>query len=136
MSKKANVPLIIENYPPDYDGYKFISVIKYNDVNTLNIIDNIKNKSIHTYVLDLCRAENVEEDLIIRITEKWYNTKKYDYPLSIEFSKLGLSHIANKILRVYPIDYVTRIIGYVSQFPMSGTKEIRRKRRKSININK
>ncbi len=136
MTKKVSVPLIIENYPPDYNGYKFISVIKYNDINTLNIIDNVKNKNIHTYVLDLCKAENVEEDFLIKVAENWYNTNRDEYPLSIEFSKLGVSSIVNKILRVYPIDYVTRIIGYVSQFPMSGTKEIRRKRRKNINNNK
>jgi len=136
MTKKVSVPLIIENYPPDYNGYKFISVIKYNDINTLNIIDNVKNKNIHTYVLDLCKAENVEEDFLIKVAENWYNTNRDEYPLSIEFSKLGVSSIVNKILRVYPIDYVTRIIGYVSQFPMSGAKEIRRKRRKNINNNK
>lgn len=129
MSTKKNVvPLVIESYPPDYDGYQFISLIRYNDENTLNIIDNIKNKSIHSYVLDLCKPENVDEEVIIQISDNWYRTNRHNYPLSIEFSKLGMSDISNKILRVYPIDFITRIIGYVSEFPMTGTKDTRRKR--------
>lgn len=136
MSAKNLVPLIVESYPPEYTGYKFISLIRYNDSDTLNIIDNIKNKSVHAYVLDLCKPENVDEDLIIRISNEWYDNHRNSYPLSVEFSRLGLSDASNKILRIYPIDFVTRIIGHVSEFPMSGSKDIRRKRKTKTKVDK
>lgn len=136
MSIKNNIPLIIENFPPDYVGYKFISLIRYNDTDTLNVIDNIKNKSVHAYVLDLCKPENVDEELIISVSKQWYTHHKNDYPLSIEFSRLGLSPVSNKIMRIYPIDFITRIIGHVSEFPMSGAKDTKRKRKIKSKIDK
>lgn len=133
MRRAANtVPLIIEPHPETYTGYKFITLIRYNDQNTINVIDNIMNKSIHTYVLDMCGPAEVDEVKFIDLTLNWYNSGNYkNYPLSVEFSRLGWSSTANRILRVFPVDYITRIIGPVNEFPMSGYSRCRKRKKRS-----
>lgn len=128
-----NVPLIVEPHPETYTGYKFITMIRYNDENTINIIDNIINKNIHTYVLDLCGPAEVDENHFIDIALNWHSSGNHrNYPLSVEFSRLGWSSQANKILRVFPIDYVTRIIGPLNEFPMNGYSRCRKRKKRSI----
>lgn len=135
MRKSANsVPLIIEPHPKTWNGYKFLTVIRYNDENTVNVVDNVINKNIHTYVLDLCGPSNVDETTFIEIALNWYdsgNCKKH--PLSIEFSRVGWSSNANKILRVFPVDYITRIVGPVAEFPMSGYRSCRKRKKRTPN---
>ena len=127
-----SVPLIIEPHPATYDGYKFITLIRYNDENSINVVDNIINKQIHTYVLDLCGPEDVNEHDFIEIASDWYNTGLYrKYPLSIEMSRLGFSDTSNKILRVFPVDYITRIIGPIIEYPMSGYTKCRKRKKRS-----
>ncbi len=128
-----SVPLIVEPHPSDYNGYRFITLIRYNDDNTLNIVDNIINKQIHTYVLDLCGPEEVNEQEFIKIASQWYSADNYkQYPLSVEFSRIGYSHISNKILRVFPVDYITRIIGPITEYPMSGYEKCRKRKKRSL----
>lgn len=133
MRRSSNtVPLIIEPHPSDYTGYKFITMIRYNDTNTINVVDNIVNKSIYTYVLDLCGPSDVDENIFIEIARDWYYSDNFKkHPLSVEFSRLSWSDQANKILRVFPIDYVTRIIGPVHEFPMSGYSRCRKRKKKN-----
>lgn len=127
-----SVPLIIEPHPENYEGYKFITLIRYNDDNTINVVDNIINKQIHTYVLDLCGPEEVNEQEFIEIALNWYSRDLYKtYPLSVEMSRLGYSAKANRILRVFPVDYITRIIGPVVEYPMSGYSRCRKRKKRS-----
>lgn len=126
-----NVPLIVEPYPENYDGYEFITLIRYNDGNTINVVDNIVNKSIHTYVLDLCGPEAINEQDFIEIALNWHARELYKhFPLSIEMSRVGFSEASNKILRVFPVDYITRIIGPINEYPMSGYTKCRRRKRR------
>lgn len=127
-----NFPLTIESYPDDYDGYEFITLIRYNDENFLNIVDNVINNSIITYVLDLCPQHNVNEEAIINIAYEWYTTNRNEYPISIEFNKRGMSIEASKILKCFPIDYVSRVIGPLPEYKMKGVYKIRRRKRKVI----
>lgn len=134
MRKPYNVvPLIIEPHPPNYTGYKFITMIYYNDDSTINVIDNIIDKHIHSYVLDLCGPTDVDETKFIDLVINWYSSENYKkHPLSIEFSRASWSSEANKILRVFPIDYVTRIIGPINKFPMSGYTKCRKRKKRVV----
>lgn len=127
-----NVPLIVEPHTQDYSGYNFITLIRYNDTDTLNVVDNIIGKNIHTYVLDFCGPEEVNEQEFVNIAFNWYYSESFKrYPLSVEFSRVGYSHVANKILRVFPMDYITRIIGPVNEYPMSGYTKCRKRKKRS-----
>lgn len=125
-------PLIVENYPENYDGYEFITLIRYNDENLLNIVDNVVNNNIITYVLDMCAPNNINEEAIIDIAYNWFYNHKNDYPISIEFSKKGLAYETSKILRCFPIDYVARVIGPLPNYKMTGVYKIRKRKKKSI----
>jgi len=107
-------------------------LIRYNDGNTINVVDNIINKNIHTYVLDLCGPEEVNEQDFIEVTLNWYASGAYKlYPLSVEMSRVGYAQTSNKILRVFPLDYITRIIGPVMEYPMSGYTKCRKRKKRS-----
>ena len=130
ISKKY--PLIVEAHPEDYNGYDFITLIRYNDANYLTIVDNTDKKFISCYVLDLCKTTNISEEKIIDITQNWYDVSKDSYPISIEFSKLGLTAEMSKILRSFSIDFVTRVIGPLPHFSMKGVEKIRKRKRKTV----
>jgi hypothetical protein len=129
------LPLIVEEHPENYDGYPFITLIQYRDQHLLGIIDNTTDKMIKAYILDLCGPTRVNEEQVINIAAAWYSTSKDRYPLSFEFSKLGLAEDVKDIYKSYSIGFVTRIIGPLPRFEMGEVKSIKRRRRKPISTN-
>lgn len=133
MKKISNkYPLIVEAHPEYYDGYDFITLIRYNDVNYLTIIDNTDDKFINCYVLDLCATVKISEDEIIDVAHEWYRDSAEVYPISIEFSKRGMTGSVSKIQRSFSIDFVTRVIGPLPQFSMKGVTKVRKRKRKPL----
>ena len=133
MSKKF--PLVVEPHPVDYKGYEFITLVRYNDDTFLSIIDNVSKKYIFGYVIDMCSPEQFEEESLIEIAYEWHSTNGNRYPISIEFSKRGLLEKAQTILRAFPLDYVTRVIGPLPHFNMVGPTKVRKRKRKEISKN-
>lgn len=133
--KRTSVPLIIEKHPKNYKGYPFITLIQYRKQHVLSIIDNCDDETIKAFVLDLCGPENVNEESIISVATNWYSTNKEKYPISFEFSKLGMTNQAGKIYRSFNVEFITRVIGPVPKFPMEDIKSIKRRRRKPIPPN-
>jgi hypothetical protein len=125
-------PLIVEDHPDDYDGYGFITLIRYNEINHLTIVDNSNKKFINCYVLDLCKTVGLEEEKVIEIAQNWYRESKDDYPISIEFSKLGVTEQLSPILRSFSLEFVTRVIGPFPHFSMKGTIKVRKRKRKPL----
>lgn len=137
MKRKKMLPLIIEPYPENYDSFRFISLIKYIDSVTLNIIDNIVDDNLYTYVLDLCVAENVDQSRVLSIANSWYENGLYkNYPISVEFSRLGVTTETNRILKIYNVDYISRIIGMANKYPLFSQNTLKKKRKILTNINK
>lgn len=124
-------PITVEPHPEDYNGYPFITLIKFNQTPNITIVDNLHKKYLDAYCLDLCSSRNVNERTILKVANYWYHTNRNNYPISIEFSKRGLMDESSKILKSYPIEYITRIIGPVMYFNMAGTPKIRKRKRKS-----
>lgn len=132
---RANaVPLIIEDHPDNYNGYPFITLIQYRNQHVLAVVDNMTPKKIKAYVLDLCGPTTVDEEEIINVASEWYEFDYERHPISIEFSKRGLSNYASKIYREFNVDFVTRIIGPVPRFDMSTIHSIKRRRRKVVPL--
>lgn len=125
-------PLIAESHPEDYNGYEFITLIRFNDENYLSVVDNIVNNQIVAYVLDYCGPSNINEEHFIEVVDGWYTTKREKYPISIEFSRLGLSEYMAKILRCLPLDYVSRVIGPLPTFNMGGAFKVKKRKKKNI----
>lgn len=125
-------PLIVEAHPEDYDGYPFITLIRYNDENHLTIVDNMDKKFIDCYVLDLCKNSNINEQEFIEFAQLWHENYSSQYPLSIEISKNGLTSKYSTILKSFSIDYISRVIGPLPFFKMKGVEKVRKRKRKPI----
>lgn len=126
------IPLIREDHPDDYTGYPFITLIQYRKDNVLTIVDNSDDKQIRAFVLDLCAPEQVNEEQIIDVAAGWYEVASDRYPISFEFSRLGISGATGKIYRSYNIEFVTRVIGPLPKFEMGTTPAVKRRRRKAV----
>lgn len=132
----AHAPLVVEEHPGDYKGYPFITLIQYNGKSYLTLVDNATDKLVKCYILDLCVAENVNEELIINIASHWYedNKDKYVYPLSVFFSRNRLSELTSKILRTFHIEFITRVIGPLPRFNITRPVTTKRRKRKDIKL--
>ncbi len=137
--KKINqaFPLINEPHPETYSGPAFLTLIRFNDVDYINIVDNVINNEIVSYVLDFCPKEfdykpELREHALIEIAYEWYTSPKPDYPISIEFSRRGVSVEASKILRRFTVDYVTRVIGPLPRYEMGGPFKTKKRKRKPV----
>ena len=126
------IPLIREDHPDDYTGYPFITLIQYRKDNVLTIVDNSDDKQIRAFILDLCAPEQVNEERIIEVAAGWYGNANERYPISFEFSRLGISNLTGKIYRSYNIEFVTRVIGPLPRFDMGAQPSVKRRRRKPI----
>ncbi len=129
------LPIIIEPHPEDYAGYPFITLIEYRDNHLLGIVDNATDKMIKAYVLDLCGPTSVDEDFVISVASNWYRDSKDRYPISFEFSKLGVADSVKSIYKSFAVGFVTRIIGPLPKFEMSEVKSIKRRRKKPLPTN-
>lgn len=130
--KKTTVPLIIEPHPRDYSGFPFITLIQYRKAPMLVIVDNADDEVIRAFVLDLCGPERVDEEMIISAAAEWHAKNKSQFPISIEFSRRGMTPVTSKIYRALNVEFVSRVIGPVPKYPMNTVKSIKRRRRKPI----
>lgn len=130
--RKAQVPLIVESHPKDYSGFPFITLIQYRKQPMLAIVDNADNDILRVFVLDMCGPERVDEETIISVAAEWYATNRVNFPISIEFSRRGMTAMTTRIYRSLPVEFVSRVIGPVPKYPMGNVKSIKRRRRKMI----
>lgn len=131
-SRKKTVPLIVEPHPKEYNGLPFITLIQYRKAPMLVIVDNADDEIIRAFVLDLCGPEDIDETLLFRIAINWYENNRTNFPISVEFSRHGLTAQLSKIYRALNVEFVSRVIGPVPKYPMTIVKSIKRRRRKPI----
>lgn len=134
-SRKPVIPLIIEPHPEDYSGYPFMTLIQYRKTPLLVIVDNATNEYINAFVLDACGPEGVDEQGVISAAVDWYNESSSLFPVSIEFSRRGITKDTSKIYKTLNIEFVSRVIGPVPLYEMSTIKSVKRRRRKPIPAN-
>lgn len=132
INRSAAVPLIIEPYPKDYTGLPFLTLIQFRKQPMLVIVDNVDAKLIRAYVLDLCGPLHVMEEDVVLVAAEWFDNNRDKFPLSIEFSRRGMTEETSKIYRTFDVDYVSRVIGPTPEFPMGPVKSVKRRRRKPI----
>lgn len=127
--------LIPENYPDNYNGYRFISLIKFNQKSYITIVDNVILNNINAFVLDECQTINVDEKRLITHAEEWFNTESKNIPFSIFLFRKNLMKEYHQIIKCFPIDYVSRVLGPLFTFNMNNPVKIKRKRKKDIPDN-
>ena len=126
------IPLIVEEHPEDYDGYPFITLLKYRKEHVLALIDNTDEKHIQFFALDLCGPEQVNEERLIDVASHWWEERHQRYPISFEFSRLGMTAETSRIYRQFNVEFVTRVIGPLPRFEMMEVHSIKRRKRKPV----
>jgi hypothetical protein len=126
------LPLIVESHPANYNGYPFITLVKYRDDHLLTIVDNADDKNIHAFVLDWCGPEGVNEKFIVDIAAMWWEHRRERFPISFEFSRLGVSAESSKIYKTFNVEFVKRVIGPLPRFDMTEVVSVKRRKRKAI----
>jgi len=134
MANRKIAKIIREDYPKDYNGYKFITLVQFNEEKYLSIIDRLTDKHLSAYLLDLCGPKNINEEQVLNIAYDWSESTRNAFPISYEFSRLGVANELSQLYRVFNIDFVERVIGPLPEVEVSKAV-IKRKKRKIIPKN-
>lgn len=134
LKTSKHTSLIVESHPEEYEGYPFITLIKYRHNVLLTIVDNVTEEHIKAFVIDYCGSENVNEEEFIEAVRQWHDETPRTVPISIEFSKQNIMQKFSKIYRTLNVEFVSRVIGPVCKYDMNTTLSVRRKRRKPLPI--
>lgn len=131
MASRKISKLIREDYPADYTGYKFITLIQFNNEKFLTIVDRMTEKTLSAYVLDLCGAENVDEETLLNIAYEWSISERKNFPISYEFARMGMVNELTGLQRTFNKDFVERVIGPLPVMEQV-TATVKRKKRKKL----
>jgi hypothetical protein len=127
MSKKRIPSLVVER-AEDQGNYFFLSVLEFRRENYLVIIDNITEEHVGAYVLDFAQQEGLDLKQVISLITTWFYRASYKYPLSFEFSRLGIAQHTNRIYKNFELAHVTRLIGNDFKYDLEAVPKIRRRR--------
>lgn len=126
MSKKR-IPEIHIEWSSDPSNLYYMSVIQYRKEHHLVVIDNITDDTVTAYAIDKASQEGLEIKDLLSVINRWFYSASSKHPLSIEFSKCGLTDKTNKILKTFDLNNVTRIVGHDFRFQQEQPKVRRRK---------
>lgn len=127
MAKKR-IPELQVELTSDTANFYYLSVLQYRKEHHLVIVDNINADSVSAYVLDKATQEGLDVKQIMTVATRWFYEASHKYPLSLEFSKQGMSHATNRILKNFELTHVTRIVGQDFQYDLNAAPKIRRRR--------
>jgi len=125
---KRKIPNLIVEYASDSGNLHYLSVIEYRRQNYLAVIDNITTQEIGAYVLDHVQQEKLDLRELMAIITFWFYKGSDKYPLSFEFSRLGLTPATTRIYKTFELAHVTRLIGADFKFDVESAPKIRRRR--------
>lgn len=127
MAKKK-IPNLFVEFASDSGNCFFLSVIEYRRQNYLAIIDNVTSNEVGAYVLDFAQQEHIDLQQLLSAITIWFYRGSGEYPLSFEFSRLGMSPLTNRIYKTFELPHVTRLIGNDFRFDLETPPKIRRRR--------
>lgn len=127
MSKKR-IPTLVVERAEDQGNYFFLSVLEFRKENYLVIVDNVTEEGIGAYVLDFAQQEGIELKQLISVVTEWFYRGSYRYPLSFEFSRLGMAMHTNRIYKNFELAHVTRLIGNDFRYDLAAAPKIKRRR--------
>lgn len=127
---KRKIPSLIIERAEDSGNFFYLSVIEFRKENYLVIIDNITSQEIGAYVLDFAQQEGMNlQDLLTLITHWFYRAEAgTTYPLSFEFSRIGIAGRTNLIHKTFELAHVTRVIGKDFRFDFETLPKVKRRR--------
>ena len=127
MAKKRIPNLIVEK-ASDSGNYFYLSVLEYRKENYLVIVDNVTEDGVGAYVLDFANQEGIDLRSLISVVTTWFYRASFKYPLSFEFSRLGMAPHTNRIYKNFELAHVTRLIGNDFKYDLEAAPKIKRRR--------
>lgn len=134
MANRKIAKIIREDYPSNYKGYTFITLIQFNDERYLSIVDRLTDKHISAYLLDLCGPKGISEEDVLLVAYEWSISPRSTFPISYEFQRLNLTEFTSQLHRTFNVDFVERVIGPLPDVEMVKAT-VKRKKRKIIPPN-
>lgn len=130
----VGIDLVSESHPVNYKGYPYLTAVHTKDGTSVVVIDNVVEKQMKMYVLDLANPNNLDLERILEVINHWYVNNSQNYPLSIEFSRLGMSGDTEKLLHTINTDAILRLVGPVFRFEIgkNSTNPIKRRKKQSV----
>ena len=129
----AQLPFVVANHPPAYAGLEFLSAIQLLNSHEpmVGIVDNVDNKTLKLFVIDLCEQEDVDVDVLLETASDWFTNYRHRVPLSFYLSRTyDLSQISS-LYRSVPIRNIIRVIGPVGVFAMNRVEKTRKRKHRS-----
>lgn len=127
MAKKR-IPELQVEVTSDTANLFYLSVLQYRKDHHLVVVDNITNDTVSAYMLDRATQEGIDLKQLLSVVTRWFYEASHKHPLSLEFSKLGMTHATNRILKNFELSHVTRIVGQDFQYDLHTAPKIRRRR--------
>ena len=126
---KRKIPSLIIERAEDTGNFYFLSVLEFRRENYLVVIDNITDDDIGAYVLDYAQQEGMNlKDFMTIVTQWFYRSGGgVDYPLSFEFSRVGIASRTNLIHKTFELAHVTRVIGKDFKFDLGVAPKVKRR---------
>ena len=134
MANRKIAKIIREDYPANYNGYRFITLVQFNEEKYLTIVDRLTDKTLSVYLLDLCGPRGIDEELILNSAYEWSISTRKSFPISYEFARIGISEQVSSIYKSFNIDFVERVIGPLPEVEVRNAT-VKRKKRNIIPSN-
>ena len=125
---KKRIPSLVVERAEDQGNYFVLSVLEYRRENYLVVVDNITDEEVGAFVLDYAQQEGIDLKQLMSVITLWFYRGAHHYPLSFEFSRLGIAHRANRIYKTFELTHVTRLIGKDFRFDLLEPPKVRRRR--------
>lgn len=125
---KKKIPNLIVEYACDQGNLYYLACLEYRRENYLVIIDNITEEGVGAYVLDFAQQEGLDLKQLMSIITLWFYRASCRYPLSFEFSRLGMAHYTNRIYKNFELTHVTRLVGNGFKYDLLAVPKVRRRR--------
>lgn len=129
---KKRIPSLIVERAEDQGNFFYLAVLEYRRENYLVVVDNIDDEEVGAYVLDFAQQEGISLKQLMSVITLWFYRGSFRYPLSFEFSRLGLAPATNRIYKTFELNHVTRLIGKDFSFALNAQPKVRRRRANRI----
>lgn len=126
----AQLPFVVANHPPAYAGLEFLSAIQLLNSHEpmVGIVDNVDNKNLKLFVIDLCEQESVNVSFLLESASDWFANYRHAMPISFYLSRLQEFADLTPLYKSVPLRNIIRIIGPVGIFSMSRVERTRKKK--------
>ncbi len=130
----AQLPFVVANHPPSYAGLDFLTAVQLLNSHepVIGIVDNVDNKNLKLFMVDLCEQEGINVDLLLQVTNDWFINHRNQIPLSFYLSRHPHFSGLASLYRSIPLKNIIRVIGPIGIFPMGDAD--RSRKRKHIPI--